>query len=133
MNDEASVEMTLELPKRKAAPEVELSSETTSPDRQLTDQHRENLSRAMKKWWAKRTATMKYHRTSHAPLHPLDAEAQTFGCRHTNPYVCAKYRVPYVCAFCKRDRICLAPPRCWKKRFAKLKANMEMATGGNGG
>jgi len=58
MNDEASVEIALELPKRATPSEVELSSEPTSPRRQLTDQHRENLSRAMKKWWAKRKSAM---------------------------------------------------------------------------
>jgi len=128
MNAGASVGMTLKLPDQEATPQVELSSETTSPRRQQTEQHRDNLSRAMKKWWAKRKSAIKYHRTSHTPLHPLDTETQTFGCRHTNPYVCAEYRMPYVCALCKKDKICLAPPRCWKKRFAKLKAKMELAT-----
>jgi hypothetical protein len=58
----------------------------------------------------------------HAPLHPLDTETQTFGCRQTNPSVCRNNRVPKVCAFVRRDHICLSPPRCWKRQFAKLKA-----------
>ena len=58
----------------------------------------------------------------HAPLYPLDTETQTFGCRQTNPSVCRNDRMPKVCAFVRRDNICLSPPRSWKKQFAKLKA-----------
>ena len=58
----------------------------------------------------------------YAPLHPLDTETQTFGCRQINPSVCGNNRVPEVCAFVRRDNICLSPPRSWKKQFAKLKA-----------
>ena len=58
----------------------------------------------------------------HAPLHRLDTEAQTFGCRNTNPGVCSNNLVPKVCAFARKDNICLTPPRSWKKQFAKLKA-----------
>jgi hypothetical protein len=132
MNAGASVEMIRALPNQEAAPEVKLSSETTSARRQVTEQHRENLSRAMKKWWVKGQSAIKYHRTSHAPLHPLDTETQTSGCRHANPYLCGRYRMPYVFALCKKDKICLSPPRTWKNRFAKLKAKTE-AVGRNGG
>ena len=57
----------------------------------------------------------------HAPLHPSDTEKQTHGCRHTNPDICAKNLMPNVCAFARRDGMCLAPPMSWKKQFAKLK------------
>ncbi|MGA2244274.1 MAG: hypothetical protein ABSH48_04665 [Verrucomicrobiota bacterium] len=58
----------------------------------------------------------------HAPLHPLDSETQTFGCRHTNPDFCAKNRLPKVCALVRAAKICLAPPFLWRKQFRKLKA-----------
>jgi hypothetical protein len=56
----------------------------------------------------------------HLPLHPLDSETQTHGCRHTNPSVCAKNSVPGVCAFVRKDDICLSPPTSWKNQFQKL-------------
>jgi hypothetical protein len=58
----------------------------------------------------------------HAPLHPLDTETQTVGCRQTNQSVCTNNLVPEVCAFVRRDNICVSPPRSWKKQFAKLEA-----------
>jgi hypothetical protein len=58
----------------------------------------------------------------HAPLHPLDTETQTFGCRQANPSACRNNLVAKVCAFVRSDNICLSPPRSWKKQFAKLKA-----------
>jgi hypothetical protein len=58
----------------------------------------------------------------HAPLHPLDTETRTFGCRYTNPDFCAKNRLPKVCAFVRADNICLSPPHFWPKQFRKLKA-----------
>jgi len=57
----------------------------------------------------------------HAPLHPLDTEKQTEGCRHTNPNFCAKNLLPRVCAFARADKMCLAPPMSWPKQFQKLK------------
>ena len=57
----------------------------------------------------------------HAPLHPSDTEMQTHGCRHTNPDICAKNLLSNVCAFARIDGMCLAPPKSWKKQFAKLK------------
>ena len=57
----------------------------------------------------------------HAPLHPLDTEKQTQGCRHTNPDICGRHSMPEVCAFVRADKICLAPPASWPKQFRKLK------------
>ena len=66
---------------------------------------------------------MKNDKAFHAPLHPLDTEKQTQGCRHTNPDICAKYHMPKVCAFARPDNICLAPPQSWPKQFKKLKGS----------
>jgi len=56
-----------------------------------------------------------------APLHPLDSETQTHGCRHANPDFCAKNSVPGLCAFVRKDNICLSPPKSWRKDlFQKL-------------
>jgi hypothetical protein len=57
----------------------------------------------------------------HAPLHQLDTEKQTHGCRHTNPDICAKNCTPGICAFVRRDNICLSPPKSWPKQFQSLK------------
>ena len=56
----------------------------------------------------------------HAGLNPLDSEHQTHGCRHTNPNVCAKHSLPGVCAFVRKDNICLSPPQSWKNQYEKL-------------
>lgn len=56
----------------------------------------------------------------HDPLHPLDSESQTHGCRATNPTACAKHSAPSVCAFVRKDNICLSPPTTWKKQYQKL-------------
>jgi hypothetical protein len=64
----------------------------------------------------------------HAPLHPLDTEKQTCGCRHTKPDCCLKNCLPNVCAFVRKDNVCLSPPQSWKKQFAKLKANAKSST-----
>ena len=47
----------------------------------------------------------------HAPLHPLDSEKQTCGCRHTNPDICAKNGIPKVCALVRSDKemLCASP------------------------
>ena len=58
----------------------------------------------------------------HAPLHPLDSETQTLGCRYTNPDFCAKNRLPKVCALVRADKRCFAPPHFWHKQFKKLQA-----------
>jgi len=58
----------------------------------------------------------------YAPLQPKDSAAQTAGCRHTHPDICAKNSMPNVCAFVRTDGMCFAPPASWKKQFVKLKA-----------
>lgn len=57
----------------------------------------------------------------HEPLHPLDSEKQTVGCRHTNSDICAKNGLPKVCALVRADKMCFAPPVSWSKQFQKLK------------
>jgi hypothetical protein len=63
---------------------------------------------------------MKNAAAFHAPLHPLDTEKQTVGCRHTQPDICAKNRMPKKCAFVNSDGMCYAPPASWLKQFKKL-------------
>jgi hypothetical protein len=65
---------------------------------------------------------MRNEKAFHAPLHSQDTPTQTVGCRHTQPDICAKNRMPKVCAFARTDGMCLAPPQSWPKQFAKLKA-----------
>jgi hypothetical protein len=65
---------------------------------------------------------MRNDKAFHAPLNPLDSETHTFGCRHTNPDICAKNELPQVCAFARTDKMCFAPPQTWPKQFQKLKA-----------
>ena len=56
-----------------------------------------------------------------APLHPLDSETETFGCRQNNPDICGNNGLPGICAFATDDCICRKPSRAWKKQFHKLK------------
>lgn len=56
-----------------------------------------------------------------APLHPLDTEKETFGCRQNNPDICGNNGIPGICAFASDDCICRKPSRAWKKQFQKLK------------
>jgi len=63
---------------------------------------------------------MRNEASFHAPLHPKDTEKQTVGCRHTNPDICAKNRIPNKCAFVTADGMCYAPPQSWPKQFKKL-------------
>ena len=56
----------------------------------------------------------------HLPLHPQDTEVRTFGCRHTDPDICAKNQLATVCAFARDDGLCHAPPASWKKQFRRL-------------
>ena len=56
-----------------------------------------------------------------APLHEMDTEDQTFGCRANNPDICAFNGITDVCAFTRPDCICKKPSRAWKKQYAKLK------------
>ena len=55
-----------------------------------------------------------------APLHSLDTERQTYGCRQNNPDICGNNSLSNVCAFCRPDHICKKPSRAWKKQFNKL-------------
>lgn len=64
----------------------------------------------------------------HAPLHPLDTEIQTYGCRHTNPVICGKHSLPAVCAFVRENNICLAPPLSWPKQYKKLKDTQDISS-----
>ena len=64
------------------------------------------------------TTTNRYH----LPLDPADTEAQTVGCRHTDPNICAKAELATVCALVRLDGICGAPPMRWPKQYRKLKA-----------
>ena len=56
-----------------------------------------------------------------APLHEMDSETQTFGCRHSNPDICGNNGIIDVCAFCSKDNICRKPSRAWKKQYKELK------------
>ena len=56
-----------------------------------------------------------------APLHELDTETQTYGCRQNNPDICGNNSVEGVCAFVSKDGICKRPSRAWKKQYQKLK------------
>lgn len=56
-----------------------------------------------------------------APLHELDTETQTCGCRANNPDICAYNELHGICAFVTEDGICKRPSRAWKKQYAKLK------------
>lgn len=56
-----------------------------------------------------------------APLHPIDTELQTYGCRQSNPNICGNNGLNGVCAFVSNDGICRKPSRAWKKQYQKLK------------
>lgn len=56
-----------------------------------------------------------------APLHPLDTEKVTFGCRQNNPDIYGNNGIPGICAIASDDCICRKPSRAWKKQFHKLK------------
>jgi hypothetical protein len=60
---------------------------------------------------------------SNEPFHSKDAENMIFGCRQTNPVNCAKNSLYDICAFARKDNICLAPPRSWRRKFKELKNN----------
>ena len=57
-----------------------------------------------------------------APLHSLDSEKRTYGCRQSNPEICGNHSLPDVCAFVTTDGICHKPSRAWKKQYAYLKS-----------
>ena len=56
-----------------------------------------------------------------APLHKLDTEKQTYGCKANNPDICANAYLLDICAFASQDCVCKKPSRAWKKQYAKLK------------
>lgn len=56
-----------------------------------------------------------------APLHRLDSETHTYGCRANNADICGNNGVPNICAFVCDDCICKKPSRAWKKQYHKLK------------
>lgn len=60
-------------------------------------------------------------RVSQRPLSPQDTETQTLGCRHANPAHCQNNSLPE-CAFAREDRLCLIPPRSWRRKYQALKA-----------
>ena len=77
----------------------------------------------MRKKYAHFPAEMKRNPNApHEPLHQLDTEKQTFGCRHTNPDICANNGINGKCAFTRKDTLCLVPPQSWPKHFMHLKA-----------
>lgn len=55
-----------------------------------------------------------------SPLNPGDTETQTYGCRATNPDICANCYMDKVCAFVTEDHICYKPSKAWPKAYAKL-------------
>ena len=55
------------------------------------------------------------------PLHSKDTETMTFGCRQTRPVNCAKNSLPDICAFVRKDQMCLSPPKSWRRKFKELK------------
>lgn len=63
---------------------------------------------------------MKSPNIFHQPLHALDTDEKTFGCRHTNSDICSKNGLPQVCALVREDGMCYAPPASWPKQFKKL-------------
>ena len=55
------------------------------------------------------------------PLHELDSEQQTYGCRQNNPEICRFNSVPNICAFVTQDNVCHHPSRAWAKIYLELK------------
>ena len=58
-----------------------------------------------------------------APLHILDSETKTYGCRANNPYICSSCELDGVCAFVTDDHICYKPSKKWKKIFHELQGD----------
>ena len=56
-----------------------------------------------------------------APLHTLDSETQTYGCRANNPDICSNCYLDSICAFVTVDHICRRPSRSWKKIYNEIK------------
>jgi len=64
-------------------------------------------------------------KAARAPLHELDSETQTYGCRHTNPDSCKKNLMEGVCAFVRDDKLCLSPPGSWPRIYQDLIEELE--------
>ena len=60
----------------------------------------------------------------HDPLHPLDTETQTYGCRANNPNICANGGLK-TCSFVTK-KLCTSPSRAWKKIYLEKKAKEEV-------
>lgn len=56
-----------------------------------------------------------------APLNKLDTPTQTYGCRHSNPDICGSCYLEKVCAFVRKDNMCLKPSKKWCKQYEILK------------
>lgn len=61
-----------------------------------------------------------------APLHEVDTENQTFGCRQNNPDICGNNSLPGVCAFATDDCICRKPSRACKQQYAVLEDQVSI-------
>ena len=56
-----------------------------------------------------------------APLHKLDTEIQTYGCRANNPDICSSNSLNGVCAFVASDNICRKPSKAWSNKYRQLR------------
>jgi hypothetical protein len=64
---------------------------------------------------------MRQKSSPNEPLHSKDTETMTFGCRQTSPDNCTKNSLPDICAFVRKDQMCLSPPATWRRKFKELK------------
>ena len=60
-----------------------------------------------------------------APLHEMDTEDQTFGCRANNPDICKNNGIDGICAFTRTDCICKIPSKAWKRQYLKMKQEQQ--------
>ena len=60
-----------------------------------------------------------------APLHELDSENQTYGCRQNNPDIYSNNSLSGICAFTADDCICKKPSRAWKKQYETLRCQKQ--------
>jgi len=56
-----------------------------------------------------------------APLKLKDTITKTEGCRHSNPDICGNNSLHNICAFVRKDGMCLKPPSSWPRKFEQLK------------
>ncbi len=57
----------------------------------------------------------------HEPLAEGDSVSKTVGCRHAFPDNCRRNGLPRICAFVRKDGMCVEPASSWKKQYEKLK------------